>query len=144
MCQIFISVGGSVMIICQQLAVLAAADHQHVAAVLALLNVIGTIGGAVGNTISGAIWTNTFSKALIRYLPEDAQASLEDIYGSLDVQLSYEWGSPARVGIQQAYGYSQQKMLIAGTSIMSLSLVWVYMIRNINVKNIEQVKGVLF
>ncbi|KAJ4348102.1 uncharacterized protein N0V89_009474 [Didymosphaeria variabile] len=144
MCQIFISVGGSVMIICQQLAVLAAADHQHVAAVLALLNVIGTIGGAVGNTISGAIWTNTFSQALTRYLPEDAQASLEDIYGSLDVQLSYAWGSPARIGIQQAYGYSQQKMLIAGTAIMSLSLVWVFMIRNINVKNIEQVKGVLF
>lgn len=85
MCQIFISVGGSVMIICQQLAVLAASDHQHVAAVLALLNVIGTVGGAVGNTISGAIWTNTFSQALARYLPEDAQASLEDIYGDLDV-----------------------------------------------------------
>ena len=144
MCQIFISIGGSVMIICQQLAVLASADHQHVAAVLALLNVIATIGGAVGNTISGAIWTNTFSQALARYLPEDAQASLEDIYGSLDVQLSYEWGSPTRVGIQQAYGHSQQKMLIAGTAIMSLSLVWVFMIRNINVKNIEQVKGVLF
>lgn len=144
MCQIFISIGGSVMIICQQLAVLAAADHQHVAAVLALLNVIGTIGGAVGNTISGAIWTNTFSQALARYLPEDAQGSLDDIYGSLDTQLSYELGSPTRIGIQQAYGYSQQKMLIAGTAIMSLSLVWVMMIRNINVKNIEQVKGVLF
>lgn len=144
MCQIFISIGGSVMIICQQLAVLAAADHQHVAAVLALLNVIGTIGGAVGATISGAIWTNTFSQALAHYLPEDAQDSLEDIYGSLEVQLSYEWGSPARNGIQAAYGYSQQKMLIAGTTIMSLSLVWVFMIRNINVKNIEQVKGVLF
>ncbi|KAL5383525.1 hypothetical protein DPSP01_005921 [Paraphaeosphaeria sporulosa] len=123
--------GGSVMIICQQLAV------------LALLIVIGTIGGAVGNTISGAIWTNTFSQALTRYLPEDAQASVENIYGSLDVQLSYEWGSPTRTGIQQAYGYSQQKMLIAGTAIMSFSLVWVCMIRNINVKNIEQVKGVL-
>lgn len=144
MCQIFISVGGSVMIICQQLAVLAAADHQHVAAVLALLNVIGTIGGAVGNTISGAIWTNAFGRALSMYLPVDAQSSLEDIYGSLDVQLSYEWGSPTRVGIQQAYAYSQQKMLITGTAIMSLSLVWVFMIRNINVKTIEQVKGVVF
>lgn len=144
MCQIFIAVGGSVIIICEQLAVLAAADHQHVAAVLALLSVVGYIGGAVGNTISAAIWTNTFSKALGRYLPEDALPSLDDIYGSLDVQLSYEWGSAERYGIQRAYAYSQQKMLIAGTAIMGLSLLWVMMIRNINVKTIEQVKGTLF
>lgn len=144
MCQIFIAMGGSVMIICQQLSVLAASDHQHVAAVLALLNVVGNIGGGVGNSISGAIWTNTFGQALARYLPEDAQSSLEDIYSSLDVQLSYEWGSPNRLAIQQAYSYAQERMLIVGTCIMGLSLVWVFLIKNINVSKIDQVKGTVF
>lgn len=144
MCQIFIAVGGSIIIICEQLAVLAAADHQHVAAVLALLYVVGNIGGAIGNTISGTIWTNTFGQALARYLPEDAQASLDDIYGSLDVQLSYEWGSPERLAIQEAYAYAQQRMLIAGTCIMGLALVWTLLIKNLNLAKIEQVKGTVF
>lgn len=48
MCQILISVGGSVFILVQQVAVLAAADHQQVASALALLSMVGWIGGAIG------------------------------------------------------------------------------------------------
>merc|ERR1712000_575321 len=144
MCQIFISIGGAIFIIVQQISILAAADHQHVAAVLALLYVVGNVGGAVGNTISGAIWTNTFEKALERYLPADAQSSIEDIYNSLDVQLSYPVGSPERLGIQEAYGYAQARMLAVGTGLMGLSLIWMFMIRNINLKKVDQVKGTIF
>ncbi|KAK5282774.1 hypothetical protein LTR40_002805 [Exophiala xenobiotica] len=144
MCQIFISIGGAIFIIVQQIAILAAADHQHVAAVLALLYVVGNVGGAVGNTISGAIWTNTFEKALARYLPADAQDSIEDIYNSLDVQLSYPVGSPERLGIQEAYGYAQARMLAVGTGLMGLSLIWMFMIRNINLKKVDQTRGTIF
>lgn len=144
MCQIFLSIGGSIFIIVQQIAILAASDHQHIAAVLALLYVVGNIGGAIGNTICGAIWTNTFPKALARYLPEDAIGDLDAIYGDLDTQLSYEVGSPTRIAIQKAYGYAQQKMLIAGLAIMSLSFVWMLLIKNINVKKVAQVKGTVF
>ncbi|OAA65336.1 Major facilitator superfamily domain, general substrate transporter [Niveomyces insectorum RCEF 264] len=144
MCQIFISVGGSIFIMCEQIAILAAVDHQHVAAVLALLYVVGNVGGAIGNTISGTIWTNTFEKALEMYLPEDALADIDDIYNDLDTQLSYVVGSPERLAIQNAYGYAQKRMLIAGTAIMALSFIWMLMIKNINVKKIAQVKGTVF
>jgi hypothetical protein len=144
MCQIFIAIGGSIMILCQQIAILAAADHQHVAAMLAVLSMVGWIGGAIGNTISGAIWTNSFPQALARLLPADAQANLEDIYGSLDVQLSYEVGSLTRTAIQEAYGIAQKRMLIAGTAIMALSLAWVLLIKNYNVAKMQQVKGLVF
>ena len=144
MCQIFISIGGSIFIIVQQLAILAASDHQHVAAVLALLYVVGNIGGAIGNTICGAIWTNTFPNALERYLPEEAMEMFDSIYGDLETQLSYEVGSETRIAIQNAYAYAQQRMLIAGLVVMSLSFVWVALIRNINVKKVAQTKGMVF
>merc|ERR1712000_700693 len=70
MCEIFMSLGGSVFILLVQVAVLASVDHQHFAAVLALLYVSGGIGGAVGNAISGTIWTNTFLGALQRELAD--------------------------------------------------------------------------
>ncbi|KAL2158814.1 hypothetical protein VTH06DRAFT_4006 [Thermothelomyces fergusii] len=144
MCQVFISVAGSTFIIVMQVAMLAAVDHQHVAAALSLLNVVGTTGYAVGATISGAIWTNTFRKALVRYLPESALPRLGEIYERLDVQLSFEEGSPVRRAIQEAYGYAQTRMLSAGTSVMVVTFVGVLLIRNINVAKVAQVKGVVF
>ncbi|CAF3595058.1 hypothetical protein SNK03_013218 [Fusarium graminearum] len=144
MTQIFISIGGSVFTICMQLAVLAAVDHQHVAAALAMLSVTGTAGDSIGYTISGAIWTNTFEKALRKYLPASALDDLVSIYGNLDTQLSYAKGTPERIGIQKAYGYAQTRMLAAGTAIMALSFVWVALIRNLKVSEMKQTKGNVF
>lgn len=144
MCQIFIAIGGSIIILCEQIAVMAAADHQHIATVLALLNIFGWLGGAVGSTICGAIWTNSFPRALADLLPEEALASLNEITGSLDVQLSYERGTPTRMAIEAAYGIAQKRMLIAGTAIMGLCLVWICLIRNFNVAKMQQTKGRVF
>ncbi|KAL2257136.1 hypothetical protein VTK26DRAFT_609 [Humicola hyalothermophila] len=144
MCQVFISIGGAIFIIVMQVAILAAVDHQHVAAALALLNAVGTAGGAVGSTISGTIWTNTFEKALERYLPDSALENLSAIYGDLAAQLEYPVGSPERSGIQQAYGYAQTRMLAAGTAIMALTFIAVLLMRNINVAKIAQTKGTVF
>ncbi len=144
MCEIFISMGGSVFILCMQLAVLAAVDHQHVAAVLSILFVSGTIGGAIGNAISGAIWTNTFETALIRYLPASALPDVASIYASLPVQLSYPVGTVERLAIQKAYGYAQTRMLAAGTGIMSLSFIWMFLMRDLKVSQMSQTKGVVF
>ncbi|KAJ5171415.1 uncharacterized protein N7500_004198 [Penicillium coprophilum] len=144
MCQIFISIGGSVFIIVEQLAILAAADHQHVATVLALLNVVGTVGNAAGSTICAAIWTNTFYKALATRLPQSALANLDTIYESLDEQLKYPVGSMARLAIQEAYAYSQTRMLAVGTGLMGLCIIWTLMIRNIDLRQVAQVRGTVF
>lgn len=144
MCQVFIAFAGATLILVQQVAVMAAVDHQHIAAILALLGMTGYIGGAIGNAISGAIWTNTFPQALARLLPEESLGDVDTIYGDLTAQLSYEEGSPTRIAIQAAYGFAQKRMLIAGEAVMALALIWVLVIRNISVKEKEQMKGLLF
>ncbi|KAI0536311.1 major facilitator superfamily domain-containing protein [Xylaria digitata] len=141
-CQVLISIGGSVFIIVEQLAILAA--YRQVASALGLLYVVETVGGSLGATISGAIWTNTFEGALSRYLPASALPNLEDIYGDLTTQLSYPIGSATRLAIQNAYTYAQTRMLAAGTGTMGLCLIWMLLIRNIDVRKVEQVKGNLF
>ena len=143
MCEIFISIGGSVFILVMQMAVLAAVDHQFVASALATLYVAGGIGGSVGGAISGAIWTQTFPKALARYLPADELPNLPLIVGNIVTQLSYPVGSETRIAIQNAYGYAQVRMLAAGVGIAALFFVWVPMLKNINVKKVKQTKGVV-
>lgn len=144
MCQIFISMGGAVFIICEQLAILAAVDHQHFATALALLNVVGTIGDSAGYTICTAIWTNTFRKNLIKYLPDSAMSNLDDIYNDVTEQISYAVGSPTRIGIQKAYADSEVILLSTGVGIMGLAFIWLLLIRNIDLKKVPQVKGMVF
>ncbi|KAF4977099.1 hypothetical protein FZEAL_6332 [Fusarium zealandicum] len=144
MCEIFISMGGSVFILIMQLAVLAAVEHQYVAAALATLYVSGGIGSSIGSAISGAIWTNTFLPELMRTLPESELPNVALIYGDLVTQLSYPVGSETRIIIQKAYGYGQIRMLGAGVGIASLCFFWTAMMRNINVKKTKQTKGVVF
>jgi MFS family permease len=146
MCEIFMSLGGSVFILLVQVAVLASVDHQHFAAVLALLYVSGGIGGAVGNAISGTIWTNTFLGALQRELADSpALANVTTIYASLPAQLSYPVDSPERLAIQRAYGYGQTRMLAAGLGVAAVIFVWSCFVRNIDVsKKTAQTKGRVF
>lgn len=143
MCEIFISIGGSVFILLVQIACLAAVDHQYVAAVLAVLYVFGSVGGAIGNTISGTIWTNTFYKALLRNLPESALPNVTMIYADLATQLSYPVGSAERLAIQNAYGYAQTRMLAAGVGFSGLMFVWIFLFRNLDLSKKIQTKGIV-
>lgn len=143
MCQIFLAFAGGAMIIVQQVAVLAASDHQNVAGSLAFLGVFGNIGGAVGGSVSGAIWQGTLPGALQRFLPEETLPDWQTIYEDLDTQLSYPKGDPTRYAIEKAYSLAQQHMVICGTAVMALSLIWMFVIRDIKLDK-KQTKGVLF
>lgn len=144
MCQVFMAISGGTLIMTEQVAIMSTAKHQDVAATLALLGLAGYTGGAIGNTISGAIWTNVMPNALARHLPSDALPMLEDIYNDLDTQLSYEMGTPTRDGIIAAYGEAQRDMVIAGTALMALAFFWVLLIKNVDLAKNKQVKGVVF
>lgn len=144
MCELFISAAGSVFILICQLTILTAVDHQHTASAMAILFVAGGIGGAIGGAISGAIWTNTYPAALARYLPESEKASAALIAGDLTTQLSYARGSEARRAIQLAYGYGQTRMLATGVAFGGLSLGWMWLIKNVDVREVRQTKGNVF
>lgn len=144
MCEVFISIAGSVFILCMQIGILAAVDHQHVATALAVLSVTGNIGGALGSTISATIWTNTFYNKLLQWLPESALPEAENIAGIIEYQLAYPMGSPERLAIQRAYGYGQARMLAAGTSIMVLAFATIFLVRNYDLRKLRQTKGMIF
>lgn len=141
MCQIFIALSGGSLVICEQMAVMAVTDHQHVAVVLALEGMFSSVGGAIGSTISAAIWTGVVPKALAKYLPEESLENLPMIYGDIRTQLSYPVGSPTRIAIERAYGDAQKWKTTAATAVLSIAIVSVMMWRDVQVKDFKQVKG---
>lgn len=141
MCQILISVAAGTIMVCDEVAILAAASHQHVAVCLAVLGLFGNIGGAVGLTFASAIWQDVFPKKLLDYLPVEEVPNLNKIYANLSTQLSYPVGSQTRLAIQHAYRDAQATMLAVGTAVWVVGFVGVLIWRDINVIGIKQNKG---
>jgi hypothetical protein len=144
MCQVLISFGGGALYICGEVAAMSLAKHRDIAALLALLGLSFSIGSAIGSSVSGGIWAHTLPGQLAVWLPDYAQANLTDIYGGLDVQLSYPLGNPVRDAIIRAYGVTQRRMYIAGTAFFAIGFIAVAMWKDVNVKNIRQIKGTIF
>ncbi|KAH8673416.1 hypothetical protein BX600DRAFT_204918 [Xylariales sp. PMI_506] len=141
MCQIFIAVGGGTLVICEQMTVMAVSRHEDIPAVLAMEGMVASMGNAIGSTIASAMWSNLMPSNLAKYLPADAQADLQTIYGDITVQQSYAVGTATRAGINEAYGATQRIMLITATCMYSITWFSTWMWESINVKTIEQFNG---
>ncbi|KIW40893.1 uncharacterized protein PV06_06505 [Exophiala oligosperma] len=139
MTQIFVAFSGGTIVLCGELAMLAPSNQQHIAAIIAILNLFGSIGSAVGGTVATAIWTSVFPAALRRYLPADVDA--KKVYGSIIAQLYYRPGTPARDAINRSYGEAQRYMLITSLALLGGAFVCVALWRDIRIKDIKQVKG---
>lgn len=139
MTQIFVAFAGGPVVVAGEMAMMAPSDHQHIAVIIAILDLFGSVGTAIGSAVSTAIWAGTFKERLRHYLPPGT--NVDNIYGSIYSQLGYRVGTPIRHGIALAYGDSQRYMLI--TSVCLLAVAWgcVFMWRDIKVTHIKQVRG---
>ncbi|EFY84172.1 siderophore iron transporter [Metarhizium acridum CQMa 102] len=116
-----------------------APSDQHVAIIIAILDLFSGVGNAIGRAISSAIWAGTFKDALRKRLAADAP--IDGIYGSLPMQMSYEPGSEERVAISKAYSESQRYMLLTSTCIVAVAWACTWVCRDIKLKDEKQRKG---
>lgn len=127
-CQIATGIGGGMLNVPAQLGVQASASHQQVAAATAVFLTILEIGGAVGNAISGAIWTNSVPKKLEMYLPADIKDQASLIYGNVTLaSTGWAMGTPERMAINRAYQETMHTLLTVALCVSAplipLSLV---------------------
>ncbi|KAI1465225.1 putative siderophore iron transporter mirB [Daldinia caldariorum] len=141
MCQILITIGGSTLVMCEQIAVMAIADHSDLASIMAILGLAYYTGSAIGSSLSGAIWNTTLPVELARLLPEVPPDELALIGSDLKRQLSYPVGSAMRTAIVTAYGVAQTRMCIAGTLISLFEILAVGVWQDVRVSQSKQVKG---
>lgn len=143
MCEVFTSLAGGTLSQVEVCAIQTSVDHGDIAVSLALVALCTSVGGAIGQTISGAIWTSILPGRLERYLPDDLKSQAALIYGDLNRQLGYEWGSAPREAIVRAYGDTQKYMLIASVAASAGSLLWVSMMKNMSLRRTQQGLGVV-
>ncbi|KAL4938954.1 hypothetical protein BDV06DRAFT_214683 [Aspergillus oleicola] len=110
---------------------MSAANHQHIAAIRAILGIFSSVGGAIGSTVAGTVWQGVFPTKIAAYLPSEEQGNILSIYG--DIQI--------RRAIQRAYADAQNMMLAVGTAIWVVGFVAVALWRDTNVRGVRQVVG---
>jgi MFS family permease len=143
MAQIFIAVSGGTLVIGEQMAVMAAADRDGVPVILAIESLSSNLGGAIGYTVSAAIFQNTFPQALAERLPADTLADAATIVaGGSTTQMTYLVGTPTRDAINYAWSVSQKYGCITATALLALGYPAIFIWKNYNVDK-RQNKGTL-
>ncbi|SCV99665.1 LAFE_0A08196g1_1 [Lachancea fermentati] len=84
-----------------------ATSHENMATVTALNYTLYRIGSAVGSSVSGAIWTQTLYKQILKHMGDAtlAAAAYEEPYTFI---VTYTWGTPQREALVEAYKYVQR------------------------------------
>lgn len=102
----------------------------------------GSIGASIGLATAGAIWNNSLPKELYKHLPEASKNMNATIFVDMVLQISYEDGTLEREAIVKAYAVVQRQMVIAGACLVPLSFASIWIWRNVNIKKVEEEKGV--
>ncbi|CAJ2508333.1 Uu.00g133590.m01.CDS01 [Anthostomella pinea] len=123
MCQIFIAFGGGTIVIGQDMAVMASSDRSGVAMMLSLISLSSSIGGAIGDAVTGAIYAGTFPQALERALPADAGVTADQLYlGGYLTQEMYVPGTAVRAAVDAAWGEYEKYAAISATASLLLGI----------------------
>lgn len=144
MCEILIALAGGTIVMVEPIAIMDFVPRRHVAIGLVLLSMATIVDGAIGSSISGAIWTILMPSKLENYLPDELKSEALHIYGDLTKQISYEWGTPARYAIVLAYGETQKIMIVTLLVGLAGPILWVYLMKNHKLREKSQTKGVVF
>lgn len=87
------------------------------------------VGSALGNTISGAIWTQVLPSQLAQRF--DNQTFAQEIYGDpFTFAATYPVGTVERGLVQEAYAYAQRVLCITGICLCIPILVCSIVVRN--------------
>ncbi|KAI0092894.1 drug:h+ antiporter [Irpex rosettiformis] len=122
--QILQGIGGGIAAVSSQVGAQASVTHADVAIVTAVVLLWTEIGGAVGQAIAGAVWTNTMPKNLAKYLPQLSAEEREKLYGSLTTVTTYPRGDPIREGVISAYDRTMRTLVIAATCISVVPILF--------------------
>lgn len=105
--------------------------HENVAVMTGIYLATYNIGSALGNAISGALWTQLLPQELTRRLESVNATLVDEAYGSpLTVITTYAIGTPERDAMVESYQYIQKMLTITGICLCIPLILFSLSIRN--------------
>ncbi|KAG2178275.1 hypothetical protein INT44_001425 [Umbelopsis vinacea] len=129
--QILLGIAGGLFPYPVQALVQAATKHEHVAMITALYLTTYQIGSGIGNSVSGAIWTNTLPAQLEQNLAPINSSLAAIAYSSPFTFIAeYPMGTPERSAVIEAYNYAQRLLTITGTCLAIPLIIAAFLLGN--------------
>jgi hypothetical protein len=138
MCQVLVGFSVGMLTTMSQLALMASVRHQDVAVALAIYGLFGAVGSSTGYAVAGGLWTNMLPGKILYYLPEEYKDMAALLYGDIEQQMAEPIGHPIRDAVIHAYGDVMRVMTIAGSCLIPLLFIVIFMWKNINVKKMAE------
>ncbi|WWD20507.1 hypothetical protein CI109_104983 [Kwoniella shandongensis] len=120
--EVILGIAGGLFPYPTQVLAQASVQHERTAVITSIYLASYSVGSALGNTIAGAIWTNTMPSHLLNALTRanvpDASTIATSVYGDpLTFILTNPPGTPAREAVGHAYREVQRYLTITGICI---------------------------
>ncbi|KAB8225858.1 major facilitator superfamily domain-containing protein [Aspergillus novoparasiticus] len=124
-----------------QVSAQAVVTKQELSVVTAVFFASMGVGGAIGTSISGAIWRNNLPTKLRKYLPEELKPQAMAIFQSIVTAKKYAKGTPAREAIDRSYRETQRLLAIGGLCAVSPMLIVMFFLKNVHLDKRDNVVG---
>ncbi|CZT42643.1 probable SIT1-Transporter of the bacterial siderophore ferrioxamine B [Rhynchosporium secalis] len=130
--QVLLGIAGGLFPYPAQASIQAATKHEHVAVITGIYLASYNVGSALGNCVSGAIWTQTLYKDLSTRLAFTGNSTLAaSVYGSPFMLVTeYPVGTEIRTAIVDSYQHVQRLLTIAGLCLCLPLIAFAFCLRN--------------
>lgn len=127
--QVLLGIAGGFFPYPAQASIQAATKHEHVAVITGIYLASYNVGSALGNTVSGAIWTQVLPNEINSRISNSTEAALW--YASpLQQAPLYPPGTPERDAVIDVYRHVQRLLCITGICLCTLLIFFACVIRN--------------
>ncbi|KAJ4305739.1 ferrioxamine B transporter [Kalmusia sp. IMI 367209] len=127
--QVLLGIAGGFFPYPAQASIQAATKHEHVAVITGIYLASYNIGSALGNTVSGAIWTQVVPGELSSRISNQTEAVMW--YSSpLGLLVDHPPGDPNRDAAIDVYKHVQRLLCITGICLSAVLIVFACIIRN--------------
>jgi SIT family siderophore-iron:H+ symporter-like MFS transporter len=116
-----------------QVLIQAATKHEHLALVTGLYLAFYSVGSAFGNTVSGAIWTQTLPAKLntqLAAVTTNASVAITAYGDPFTFVAEYPVGTPERAVVIDAYRSTQRLLCVCGICLCALLVMFALVLRN--------------
>ncbi|KAF1969069.1 siderochrome-iron transporter-like protein Sit1 [Bimuria novae-zelandiae CBS 107.79] len=127
--QVLLGIAGGFFPYPAQASIQAATKHEHVAVITGIYLACYNIGSALGNTVSGAIWTQVVPGELSSRIANQTEAIMW--YASpLELLATHPPGDPDRDAAIEVYQHVQKLLCITGICLSAVLIFFACVIRN--------------
>ena len=135
--QVLLGVAGGMFPYTAQASLQVGVKHENLAVMTGIYLAMYNIGSALGNTVSGAIWTQMLPSKLSETLSSINSTLAVPAYGDpfTNVVMVYPMGTPERTAVVDAYQSVQRILTITGLCLCVPLIFFAIMLRNPKLNN---------